>query len=415
ELLREDRDFRYLWYGQIVSLLGDWFNLIGSATLIATLTQSGFAVGGLFVVRMLAPFLVSPLAGVVADRYERRTILIIADILRALVVLGFLLVRDPSTVWLLYALTALQLALSGFFDPARNALLPDIVQRRHLGAANALTSATWSIMLAVGAALGGLVAGYWGVYTSFVIDALTFLLSAWLLMQIGHRSAPGSLSKDHTVGGVIKDYVDGWRYLNRERRILFIALQKGLLSLVVAGGFQVVQVAISKQVFVIGEGGSLGLGIFMMIFGVGTGLGPIFVRRLSGDADRSLQVGILFNYLIATLGLLLIAPLANFAAVNAGMFLRGWGGGVLWVFTTQLLLQNLPEGVRGRVFATEYAFFTLCSAAGAAWTGLALDRLGIGGTLWLMTGLGLLPALLWAWLAVLRQPAVRPAEEPLGD
>ena len=95
-LIRSNRSFRYLWSGQIISLCGDWFNLIASAALIATLTQSGTAVGGLFVVRMLAPFLVSPIAGVVADRYSRKRIVISTDLLRAVVVLGFVLVREPE-------------------------------------------------------------------------------------------------------------------------------------------------------------------------------------------------------------------------------------------------------------------------------------------------------------------------------
>jgi len=119
ELIRDNANFRNLWLGQIISLLGDWFNLIASAALVAELTQSGFAVGGLFVVRMLAPFLISPIAGVVADRYNRKYILILTDILRAIVVLGFLWIREPQQVWLLYALTAIQLALSGFFFPTR--------------------------------------------------------------------------------------------------------------------------------------------------------------------------------------------------------------------------------------------------------------------------------------------------------
>ena len=97
-LVRTNRSFRYLWYGQIISLLGDWFNLIASATLIGELTNSGLAVGGLFVVRMLAPFVVSPFAGVAADRTNRKHLLILADVGRAVVVMGFLLVRRPQDV-----------------------------------------------------------------------------------------------------------------------------------------------------------------------------------------------------------------------------------------------------------------------------------------------------------------------------
>ena len=138
QLIQGNRNFRWLWSGQIVSLLGDWFNLIASAALITKLTDSGFAIGGLFVVRMLAPFLVTPFAGVIADRYNRKRILIIADLIRGFSVLGFLLVREPGDVWLLYALTAVQLGLGGFFFPTRNAILPDIVKPEEIGAAISL-------------------------------------------------------------------------------------------------------------------------------------------------------------------------------------------------------------------------------------------------------------------------------------
>jgi len=405
DLVRESYDFRNLWFGQIISLLGDWFNLIGSAALIATLTGSGLAISGLFVVRMLAPFLISPLAGVVTDRYDRRMILIASDLSRAVIVLGFLLVHDAGMVWLLYTLTALQLAVSGFFDPAKNALLPDVVARRQLGAANALSSVTWSVMLAFGAALGGLVAGTWGVYSAFALDALTFLISAAFISQVRHRQPAGQNNTGTSVGAALNEYVDGLRYLLRERDILMIASQKGAIALTVAGGFNVVQVAMAEKVFVIGEGGSLSLGIFMTVFGIGTGLGPIVARWWSGDRDGPLRQSITVFYALTSVGLLVLAPLADFYSVNLGMFLRGFGGSVVWVFTTQLLLQNVPRDVRGRVFATEFALFALASAIGAAWTGLALDRLGISATLWLMFWLNLVPGALWFWWTLRRKRA----------
>ena len=138
ELLHKNLNFRNLWTGQVISLLGDWFDLIASASLVSYFTRSGLAVGGLFVIRMLAPFLMSPLAGVLADRYNRKRILILADMARGIVVLGFLLVRTPGQIWLLYTITAIQLALSGLFFPARTAIIPDIVSRAELGVANAI-------------------------------------------------------------------------------------------------------------------------------------------------------------------------------------------------------------------------------------------------------------------------------------
>jgi MFS family permease len=412
QLVRHNADFRYLWFGQIISLLGDWFNLIASASLIATLTRSGLAVGGLFVVRMLAPFLVSPIAGVAADRYNRKYLLIGADLSRALVVFGFLLVRRPEHVWLLYTLTAIQLGLSGFFFPARNAILPDIVSPRELGAANALSSSTWSVMLALGAALGGLVAGQWGAYPSFVVDALTFLASATLISRVAYRPTHALEGPDRGIPEALHQYVDGLRYLWRHTDILFIALHKAAGSLFISGAFQVVQVTLAEQVFVIGQGGGISLGLLYAVVGVGTGLGPIAARAFTGDHDRPQRVALAVSYAIMAAGMALAAPLFNFGMVLAGTFIRGIGGGIAWVFSTQLLLQLLPNRVRGRVFSTEFALFTLANAAGAMAGGWSLDKAGLSmsGIMWWMGGLILLPGLLWTLWIVVGKPSI-PADE----
>jgi MFS family permease len=400
QLVRENRNFRFLWFGQIVSLLGDWFNLIASASLVATLTQSGVAIGGLFVVRMLAPFLVSPIAGVAADRYNRKRLLIFADLVRAATLGGFLLVRRPEQVWLLYLLTALQLGMSGFFQPTRNAILPDIVGRHELGAANALTSATWSVMLAFGAALGGLAAGQWGVYPSFVIDGVTFLASALLIAQMQYQAHAVDES-ERTVRAAMHQYVEGLVYLWQHKDYLVISLHKAALSLTVSGAFQVVQVSIAEKIFVIGEGGGTSLGLLYAAVGVGTGLGPIVVRGITGDRGSALRVAIVAAYAISAAGLAIVATLSSFGIVLFGTLLRGIGAGLGWVFSTQLLLQLLPDRVRGRVFSTEFAMLTLANAIAAAGSGWLLDNgtVDISGLLTWMTILVLVPGLLWSlWL-----------------
>ncbi|MFN2236873.1 MAG: MFS transporter, partial [Anaerolineales bacterium] len=334
QLVRKNSNFRNLWVGQVVSLLGDWFNLIASASLIGMLTQSGVAVGSLFVVRLLAPFVVSPFAGVVADRYNRKIILIVADISRALTVLGFLFVRNPEQVWLLYLLTAIQLGISGFFFPARSAILPDIVSARELGAANALSSATWSIMLALGSALGGIVAGSWGIYPAFWIDAGSFLLSAIFVAQVRYEPTIDVGYIKSTLA-VLVEYIDGLKYLKNNLDIFVVALLKAAISLSLAGGFQVLQVRLAEQIYIIGDGGSTGLGIMYAVVGIGTGLGPIGARKFTGDRNTAMRIAIVYAFFISAIGLALIAPLPGFGLVLFGVFLRGLGSGLIWVFSTQ--------------------------------------------------------------------------------
>ncbi len=401
QLVKQNPAFRNIWLGEVISFFGDWFNLIASASLIATLTGSGLAVGSLFVIRMLAPFLVSPLAGVAADRFNRKKLLITADILRAAVVLGFLMVHSPQNVWLLYTLTALQLSISGFFNPARDAILPDITQPAETGTANALSAATWSVMLAVGAALGGVVTGQFGIYPAFIVDSSSFVLSALLISNI-HYKPPQDLimaESDSTSGKLLQNYLDGLRYLYQNRDTFMVALQKAAVALTMGGAYSVVEVAITQKLFVIGHGGATGLGLIYATAGLGTGAGPILLRRLTGDRPRSLRIGLAFAYGLTFVGLLIVAPLSSFVWVIIGTLVHSSGGGINWVFSTQLLFGLAPNRLRGRVFSSEFALFTLASALGSTAGGWALDRAGpnIPIVLFGMAALTLVPALTWAW------------------
>ncbi len=395
-LIRTNRDFRYLWFGQIVSNLGDWFNLIASASLVAILTDSGLAVGGLFVIRALAPFLASPFGGVIADRYNRRNILIWTDLLRAAAMFGFLLVKEPGDIWLLYALTAFLLFLSGIFYPTRSAILPDLVQRNSIGTATAITGATFSAMLAIGAGLGGLVAGTIGIYQAFIVDGFTFLLSAYFIARIRTRSAAAAGS-EKTISAVLREYVDGLRYMGRHRYLIAIVPNKAFVGLLLGSTFEVVQVAIAEQVFPIGEGGSMSLGLMFAFTGIGLALGPLLLRPFTQDRLRQTAWAITTGYLVGGLGLALTAPLASYGLALVGTFLRGAGNGIVWLFSTQLVLQLVPTEVRGRVVSTEFAFSMLISAAGAAIVGAALDfPFSISTVAWVMALLTLIPAVLWS-------------------
>ena len=396
ELLRQNPNFRWLWGGQVVSLLGDWFNLIASAILIAELTGSRLALGVLFTIRMLAPFVIAPLAGICADRYNRKHLLIITDLARAVIVIGFLFVRDASDIWLLYALTTLLFGVSGFFSPARSAILPDITTAQELGTANTLGAATWSVMLAVGAAIGGLTTGLFGSQTAFIIDGFTFAISAGLLLNIRLPGSPSATSETSR-----RAKLSALRYMFQHPDILFIATHKAAISLLMSSGIQVILVEIAKNYFVIGVGGALSLGMMYCMNGIGSGIGPILARRWTGDRDKPLRVSIGIGYVIASIGIAIIAPVSALGTVLFGGFVRSVGGGIAWVFSTQLLLQRAPNEIRGRIFGTEFALFTLMGGASSLITGALMDRLQLPVILWGMGALTLIPAVLW-WLWQIR-------------
>jgi len=388
ELIHCNPNFRYLWYGQVVSLLGDWFNLIASATLAAQLSGSGFAVGILFAIRMLAPFVIAPVAGICTDRYNRKHILIITDVTRSFIVFGFLFVQEESDIWLLYTLATLLFSVSGFFSPARSAILPDITSPRELGTANAFGAATWAVMYALGAAIGGFTTGIFGIHTAFIIDGLTFLISAFVLLKIKLSNSPST-----TKGNSTQAKLSALRYMLRHPDVLFIAMHKAAI----VPGFQVLQVEIAKNYFTIGVGGVLSLGMMYCMNGIGGGIGPILARRWTGDQNTRLRIGITFGYIITIFGLVLTAPLFNLTTVLLGGAIRSLGNGIVWVFSTQLLFKSVPNEIRGRIFGAELALYTLIGGIGTAIIGLLLDRFQIQVILWAMVALPLIPAVLW-WL-----------------
>ncbi len=395
-LLRKNAAYRLLWLGAVASYMGDWFNLIASADLINSLTDSGAAISYLFLARFLPSFVLSPFAGVFADRFNRKKLMIGADLARAGIVLCFLLIRSADQIWLLYFLTVAQFSFSAIFIPAKSAVLANIVDDEDLVTANALDSTTWSMMLAVGSLLGGIVTAGFGTTTAFIMDALTFVAAAILVLRIQAPGRSFSAESLPTQGGFL-EFIDGLRYLKGLPFILALALVKAGGSLV-WGATNVIEVEFANEIFPINGDGATTLGIIYAITGIGTGLGPIFMRRWLTDAQPRLRLGILIGYVCATLGIALVGVAPTFAVLGIGTFLRTWGTGTMWVFSSALLQLSVADKVRGRVFAFEFAMLTLTQSISILYAGQAIDRLGWSiRTVTLSTAaVGVLISLLWA-------------------
>jgi len=179
-LIKGNRDFRNLWLGQLVSNLGDWFNTLALYSLIFQLSGTGEAVAGVLIAKLLPNFFIGPYAGVIVDRFDRKKIMIWSDILRGILVIGFIFLTSKEHLWIAYTLMVFQTGLASFFEPARTAVIPNITKRHEIVAANALAGSTWSAMLALGAAIGGAVMIWLGRDMAFIIDSATFFLSEFL-------------------------------------------------------------------------------------------------------------------------------------------------------------------------------------------------------------------------------------------
>lgn len=374
ELLRGNRNFRMLWLGQVVSQMGDWFNTIALYTIILNLTGSGRDIGLLMVARFVPSFVFGPMSGVLADRFSRRTIMIVSDLLRALVVLGFLFVRRADQLWIIYLLTVLQLALSTFFEPAKTAAIPSLVSDRELVAANAISSVTWSAMLTMGAAIGGLITGWFGTDVSFVLDALTYLLSAALIASVRlPKRAPREKRKltfNRALG--ISETVAGARYVKRRPRVLALLLVKPAWGL--GGGILTLLAVFGERVFPVGNSAALGIGILFAARGIGTAVGPIVARRISGEGKKRMQASIGIAFLIGGAFYMAFGSATNYVLALIVLGVAHTGGSILWVFSTVLLQRAVEDSFRGRVFAAELALLTLTMAVSNYATGELLDR-----------------------------------------
>jgi len=377
--------------------MGDWFNTIALYAIILNLTGSGRDVGLLLVARFLPSFLFGPLSGVVADRFSRRTIMIVSDVLRALVVLGFLFVRRADHLWLVYVLTVLQLGFSTFFEPAKTAAIPSIVEDRELVAANAISSVTWSVMLTLGAAIGGVITDWFGTDVAFILDALTYLLSAVLIGSIRvpkrKRRERQKLNLGRLLG--ITETIDGIRYVKNRPRVLALLLVKPAWGL--GGGILTLLAVFGERIFPVGKSAAAGIGVLFAARGIGTAVGPIVARRAAGEGKKRMENSIGVAFLIGGAFYMAFGASTSFVLALIVLGIAHTGGSILWVFSTVLLQRTVVDNFRGRVFAAEFALLTLTMAASNYATGELLDRFRISPRL-VTIGIGaffLLPGIVW--------------------
>jgi MFS family permease len=362
ELVRTNPHFRRLWIAEIVSLLGDWFNTIALYHLVATLTGSPLALGAVFIFKMLPLGLASPVAGLIVDRFNRRRLMIGSDLVRAALVLGFLLVRDASGVPLLYLLIGLQTVAGAVFQPARSASLPNVTSPRELLTANALSAATWSTMLAIGAALGGVATEWLGTDAVFLIDSGTYLVSALFVLR---TVVPQRTERPEAVRGAAAlvataaaKIVDGWRYLRHHPASGRIAFTKAAWSL---GGGGMVYMLTLLGGEVSPAAPATAIGVLFAVRGLGTGIGPILGRNLFPHS-RAWPAVIGADILVSGLAYAALGGLPFGWIVLLPVLVAHSGSGANWVFANVLLQQRTADEFRGRVFATEWLLIMLADS-----------------------------------------------------
>src|SRR5437773_7475353 len=224
-LLRTNRDFRLLYFGSLISLGGDWFLTVALLDLVLSLTGSATLASLMLLCQTLPIFIVTPFAGQLVDRIDRRKLMIVVDVIRTGACLLPLLARTPVLLPFAYAGVIIISVGSAYFEPASQAALPNIVKAEELGPANVLMGSTWGTMLAVGAAIGGVVTMRFGRDVSFVVDAISFLVSAGILSMMRVRF--NESREHHDAPPLLESIRETARYARANPRVLALLLVKG--------------------------------------------------------------------------------------------------------------------------------------------------------------------------------------------
>jgi MFS family permease len=390
-LLRRNRDFRRLFIASVISLGGDWFLFVAITSLIVQTTGRAIDVGLAILAQELAFFIASPPAGVLVDRLDRRKLMIVCDLARVGVCASFLVV-GPGTIWLAYPLLALLSVFGAPFDPAFSAATPNIVDPQDLPAANALSGSLWGTMLAVGAGLGGIVATAFGRDTAFVIDAASFAVSALLLWGI-RRPFSEEREPGHEHPKMLDATIEVLQYARSDHRVLALIGVKAGFGL--AAGVLALLPVFGADVF---DRGEIGVGALMAARGLGALVGPFLGHRISGNMHRRLFGAI--GIALAVFGVSYMAlSFAPTLAIAAGIiFFAHLGGGAQWILSTFGLQVLVPDHIRGRVFAVDFALITLSLAVSSLVASAVADSAGPRAAALIVGALAVVWAIAWTLL-----------------
>ena len=370
--------------------MGDAVSMVALVVLVVEITGSASAVGGALVARLL-PTIASPLAGVIADRVDRRVVLVASDLARAVLVLGLVFATDLATIYVLAFLMGLARTI---FNPTVRAAFPSVVGGGDLTRANGIISGTFSTSIMVGPALGGLLVASIGVDAAFLADAVTYLVSAILLSTVP-MPRPRRESEDEA--GFVRDLRSGFGYLLGARVPLAIVVG-AFLTILTINATVPAEVFLAKETF---GAGDAGYGLLVSLWGGGMVLGSALMAVLG---DRINLVLLYFlSIFVGALALVGTGLAPVFVLALGALTVEGIATGIDNVATDTILQQRVPEAFLGRVFSIRFLSYSAGEALAYPAGGLLVDAVGPRST-YILAGIATAAAGLLVLLAMIAIP-----------
>ena len=407
-LLRTNRNFRLLWIAQVISEIGDWFYTVAIYSLLLEYTGSAKSIALAFTLQVLPQFICSPSAGVINDRLSRRSVMIFADYARAAIVACMLFVRGPESVNFLYALLFLETIMWALFEPGRTATIPNITEGEDVIRGSALSSITWSFNFAIGSALGGVVAAFFGRQTVFALNAVSFVVSGLLIQRMRFvephlKGLPPFHPRDLFD---FKPILEGFLYVKANSRLAATMLVKAGLGLI--GTNWVILPILGRDAFPVkmpglsgDQSATLGMSLLLGARGFGAICGPLIAGYIAKHKEERMRPAIVYGFLMASAGYLLLSLTSDTWLAALSVALAHAGTSITWVFSTTLLQLNTEDKFRGRVFSVEFGFSVAMMAVMSTSAGILIDQ-GVSpfGLAAITGAVMLIPAV--AWLFALR-------------
>ena len=362
QLIQRNRDFRNLLAGQFISELGNWFNFIAGLGLVRVVSESSPTAAGVFFVCRLVPFAIaSPIAGTFVDRFSRRQVMIITDLARVGVAMMFLLVTNKDDLWIAYVATIMLSTFGAFFDGAKNAATPNLTGKEGLLAGTALMFSTRFLLMAIGSALGGWAAAIFGYEVAFLINAASFLVSAftvWLIPEEATRDAETGerMARKKDKPSFVTELREGFQYSLANRFALTIIV----MNMIWATGGGAIMVIFDRMggvhfPSIEGWQPDIAVGILWFASGLGLAFGMLIAHRTSIWLDlnkwHSVFIGstlILHGILFSVAGVMPTLLLFSiFTFVSRAIV------GVEYAIQETLFQRSLPDYIRGRISTLE--------------------------------------------------------------
>lgn len=348
-LLRANRNYRFLWFGQVVSEIGDHFNNIAVMSLAMQHRNPGLVVTGVFLARAVPMLGAGPIAGVLLDRTDRKRVMIASDLTRTLVAIAFVLCIHQSGPALLYLLSAMLMFASPFFTAGRNAILPAVATPDELHTANTMTQTTSWASLTIGAFLGAMGAQF-GFGLAFTFNALSFVISALCVSRLKRTGGfrPASDERKQKQAGVVQ-YREGIDYI-RKTPLVFGILLLGVGWASGGGAAQILFSLFGEKVF---NAGPMGIGIIWGFAGVGLLIGGTIAYRLGKVLSfTAYKRTVAIAYVIHGGAYVCFSQMPTLAWACVFITISRAAIAVSSVLNTSQLLHHVEDRFRGRVFAT---------------------------------------------------------------